>query len=250
MSKKLVLLPITAALTFGLVGCNQNEATDRNQSNISQPFGYYSNENHNNGGNAKIYNENDGPLVEIMDHSFGEEGQRSRNDQKKLLMQKDEAGNPGNPTVPRANYDKNFFERDNRYSRADANYHGHLDDQTRKARSSYYTAYEGDLAEKIGDVTAKVPNVEDVRSVVYGSNVLVAVDLTNYDRDIETKAEIAKAVQPYLRGRSVQVVTDEGTFSRIRNIDNDLRDGGPRESIDTDIKGMFKTLKSRIQGNS
>lgn len=247
MSKKLVLLPITAALTFSLVGCSQDEATNGNQQ-ISQPFGYYSNENHNGGGNARIYNENDGPLVEIMDHSLGEEGQRSRENRRQHLMQKDEAGNPANPTVPRAKQDKNFFERDNRYSHADANYHGHLDDQTRKARSSYYTAYEGDLAEKIGDVTAKVPNVEDVRSVVYGSNVLIAVDLTNYDRDVETKADITKAVQPYLRGRSVQVVTDEGTFSRIRNIDNDLRDGGPRETIDADIKGMFRTLKSRIQG--
>lgn len=250
MNKKLISLPITAVFALSISGCSQDEATNGNNSSVSQPFGYYSNENHGSGGNARIFNENDGPLVEILDHSFGEEGQKSREDRRKLLMQKDESGNPANPTVPRAENDKSFMERDNRYSHSDANYHGHLDDQTRKAKSSYYTAYEGDLAEKIGDVTAKVPNVEDVRSVVYGSNVLVAVDLTNYDEEVETKVDVARAVKPYLRGRSVTVVTDEGTFSRIRNIDNDLRDGGPRETIDADITNMFRGLKSRIQGKN
>jgi spore cortex protein len=153
-----------------------------------------------------------------------------------------------NPSSPLAGYDKNFYQHDNRFSRSDANYHGHLDENTREARRSYYTAYEGELTDKIGDETAAIRNVEDVRSVVYGSDVLIAVDLADYSKEEQTKQDIQQAVSPYLRGRSCTVVTDEGTFSRIRNIDNDLRDGGPREQVDLDIKDMFHSLRHRLNG--
>lgn len=237
-------------MTVGLVGCANNDgAVENRYSNQSQPMGYYSNENHRTGGNANVYNDNDGPLVEIMDRTFGNTGVQNRQPRSRALQSNERTGNngnPENPSKPLAKYDKNFFQRDNRFSRSDANYHGHLDDNTRQPKSSYYTAYEGDLAEKIGDVTASVNNVEDVRSVVYGSDVLIAVDLADYSQEVETKVAIREAVDPYLRGRSCTVVTDEGTFSRIRNIDNDLRDGGPREQIDMDVKNMFQGLKARI----
>lgn len=245
LNKKVIAVPLAALMSMGLAGCGTNDETavqDRN-TEIVQPIGYYSNENHESrGGNVRIEGgtDNDGPLTEMMDHTFGNEGRNTRNDNRRILRVRDEADNPGNPSAPLAERDRNFFERDNRFSHSDANYHGHLDDNTSRARSSYYHAYEGELAEKIGDVTASVPNVEDVRSVTYGSNVLIAVDLEDYSKEEETKAAIHDAVQPYLRGRSTTVVTDEGTFSRLRNIDNDLRDGGPREQIDWDIKNLFR----------
>lgn len=231
---------------MGLVGCgNDNEAAVQNRNNDSaQPMGYYSNENHN--GNARVLNDNDGPITEMMDHSFGNEGNATRN----TRQVRDGNGNPPNPSRPLANRDENFFQRDNRFSNGDANYHGHLNDNTKKARSSYYTAYEGELTERIGRVTGSVPNVEDVRSVTYGSNVLIAVDLTDYSREEETKRDIKEAVQPYLRGRSVTVVTDEGTFSRLRSIDNDLRNGGPRDRIDWDLKNMIENVQNRLTNNN
>lgn len=247
LHKKLIAVPLAALMSMGLTGCGTNDETavqDRNNEQV-QPMGYYSNENHGNrGGNARVEDgtDNDGPLTEMMDHTFGGEGRNNGNNRnnRNALQVRDEGNNTGNPTVPLADRDRNFFQKDNRFSHSDANYHGHLDDNTRKAKSSYYQAYEGELAEKIGDVTASVPNVEDVRSVTYGSNVLIAVDLTDYSKEEETKADIHEAVQPYLRGRSAKVVTDEGTFSRLRNIDNNLRDGGPREQIDWDLKNLFR----------
>ncbi|EIJ79017.1 spore cortex protein CoxA [Bacillus methanolicus PB1] len=250
MNKKIYIVSFAALLTTGLTGCgNDDEAAVQNRySNRGQAMGYYSNENHEQGnGNVNILNDNDGPITEMMDHTFGAEGREARRERNKMLQVKDENGNPQNPSAPLANYDRNFFQRDNRFSRSDANYHGHLDDNTRQPSSSYYTAYEGELADKIGDVTASVRNVEDVRSVAYGSDVLIAVDLTDYSKEEETKRNIREAVQPYLKGRSCTVVTDEGTFSRIRNIDNDLRDGGPREYIDMDMKNMMRSLKNRFQ---
>lgn len=251
MNKKIVTLPIAALMTVGLVGCGYNDGANQNRNATeTQPMGYYSNENTRTGGNATILNDNDGPLVEIMDRNFLDEYGRDRQERSRLLQVKDENGNPGNPSKPLAKYDKNFYQKDNRFSRGDANYHGHLDDNTRQAKSSYYTAYEGDLAEKIGEVAASVNNVEDVRAVVYGSDVLVAVDLTDDRREIDTIVEIREKVQPYLRGRTCTVVADEGTFSRVRNLDNDMRDGGPREHISLDVKGMFQNLKNQVYGGN
>jgi spore cortex protein len=248
LNKKILIVPFAALLTTGLIGCGNNDeaAVQDRYSDRGQPMGYYSNENHERrNGNVNILSDNDGPVTEMMDHTLGDEGRNARRERNRTLQIKDENGNPQNPSVPLANEDRNFFQRDNRFSRSDANYHGHLDDNTRQPNSSYYTAYEGQLADRIGDATARVNNVEDVRSVVYGSDVLIAVDLTDYRKEEKTKRDIERAVKPYLKGRSCTVVTDEGMFSRIRNIDNDLRDGGPREQIDTDLKNMFRSIRNR-----
>ncbi|MGM0844102.1 MAG: YhcN/YlaJ family sporulation lipoprotein [Bacillota bacterium] len=237
MHKKLLLIPISAMV---LGACSGTEDAAREQSDNSyEPMGVYSNEGHGNDRNE----DRDGPLTEWYDHSIGREGQAIREGKRRYLQVKDENGNPQNPSKPLAETDRNFFLKDERASHGDANYHGHLDDNTRKARNSYYTAYEGELAEKIGEITASVENVNDVRSVTYGTNVLIAVDLADDNRFDETEREIERAVQPYLKGRTVTVVSDEGTFSRIRNIDNDLRDGGPREAIQMDIHDIIKSIR-------
>ncbi|WP_433743395.1 YhcN/YlaJ family sporulation lipoprotein [Falsibacillus pallidus] len=244
MEKKYLVLPLSVLIAGGMAGCGANEsAKEQRYSDTYEPLGYYSNSGH--GGDVNDHN--DGPLTEWMDHSVGKEGQDIRAQKQKYLQVKDENGNPQNPSRPLSEYDRNFFHRDNRFSYGDANYHGHLDDNTRKAKSSYYTSYEGALSEKIGNVAGRVKNVNDVRSVTYGSNVLIAVDLEDYSKEEQTKAKIKKAVAPYLHGRSATVVTDEGTFSRIRNMDNDLRDGGPGQSIDMDMKDLFRTLTNKMK---
>ncbi|WP_456273902.1 YhcN/YlaJ family sporulation lipoprotein [Bacillus sp. AK031] len=236
MKKKLLLIPLSSALFLG--ACNGAEEAAQNQNNAYEPMGFYSNQGHGNDDDHR-----DGPLTEWYDHSVGREGQAIRESKRQYLQVKDEDGNPQNPSKPLAENDRNFFLNDSRASHGDANYHGHLDDNTRKARRSYYTAYEGELAEKIGDVTASVQNVNDVRSVTYGTDVLIAVDLDDHSKFEETKRDIEKAVKPYLNGRTVTVAADEGTFSRLRNIDNDLRDGGPRETIKMDIHDLLRSIK-------
>jgi spore cortex protein len=237
LHKKLLLIPVSAMF---LGACNGAEnAAERQNDNPYEPMGVYSNEGHGNDRNEN----RDGPLTEWYDHSIGQEGQAIREGKRQYLQVKDEDGNPQNPSKPLADNDRNFFLQDGRASHGDANYHGHLDDNSRKARQSYYTAYEGDLAEKIGDVTASVENVNDVRSVTYGTDVLIAVDLDDHDRFEQTKRDIEQAVQPYLKGRTVTVAADEGTFSRLRNIDNDLRDGGPREAIQMDVHDIIRSIR-------
>jgi spore cortex protein len=75
---------------------------------------------------------------------------------------------------------------------------------------------------------AAVDNVQQVRSVLWGNSVVIAVTLENNDQEKETKRAIQNAVKPFVGGRSVQVLTDEGILGRDRN--------GPDHNRNNDIQ--------------
>ncbi|MBM7584821.1 spore cortex protein [Bacillus pakistanensis] len=236
MNRKRFLIPITAVMVSGLSACNTIEDAAQNRYNDTyEPIGYYSNEGH--GGDNR--DERDGPVTELYDHSIGREAKAIRDHKRHYLQARDENGNPPNPSTPLSTDDRNFLYQDNRASHGDANYHGHLNGNIRSVKKPN-PSVEGEWAEKIEDITASVENVNDVRSVSFGSDVMIAVDLNDHSKEEETKREIKNAVQPYIKGRSVTVVTDEGIFSRVRNNDNDVRDG-----INFDIHNMFNPTKNR-----
>lgn len=87
-------VPFTLSIML-LAGCgNTNQDLDNDGNNTELPLGYYSNERHEqeSTGNARVLGnqDNDGPLTEAMDHTFGLEGKQNRanarnvNDQKSL----------------------------------------------------------------------------------------------------------------------------------------------------------------------
>lgn len=260
-------------MTFGLTGCGNDESTQDSYNDSAQPIGYYSNENHK-GGNARLLNDNDGPFIEMMDHTAGDEDRENRDQKAKSLQDRDKNGAPKNPTTPLANRDKNFFERDNRFSETDVNYHGHLNnranvaetenknryssEQEKREKSAKDTGnltnmanmgkspqYNSELSKRVANTASQVENVDDVRSVVYGNNVLIAVDLNNNGNKDKTIATIRKEVKPLVTRHSVRIVVDEGTFSRIRDMDADLRDGNIGADINTDLQNMFRQFDTR-----
>lgn len=236
MRKVYKIISVAALLTIGLAGCGSTDqgAMGSNQSDGALSMGYYSNENHGNGGNVRINEENDGPLVEIMDHTFGTEGNQIRQDTDGNVIRKN---------------DQNIFNRQPGFRTSDVNYHGHLDQNNDGARSSYYTAYDGNLSKTIANAASKVKNVKDVRSVVKGNKVIVATILENNSDEQTTKRAIAKAVKRHLNGKSLTIVTDEATFSRIRTIDNSLRDGVPKDQVQQDINNMLRSVENRTNKN-
>jgi spore cortex protein len=252
LDKKSLLLPAACLLSLGLAGCGNNDEAAVQERNVekTQPIGYYSNENHDNG-EENFFSDNDGPIPELLDHNFGTESQNRQERRSQILEIRDENDNPENLTTPPmpTPLEQDMLRRDNQFSTNDANYHGHLNDNNNRARSSYYTAYDGRLAEKIGNAAGSVHNVKDVRSVVYGDDVLIAVDLNDYLEEEKTKSQIKKTVRPYLNGRSATIVTDEGTFSRVRTIDNEIRDGGPRDGVNMDLRNMFRTIRNNNRNN-
>lgn len=223
-------------MMMGLVGCGANNegATNSGESNRMLPVGYYSNENHSGDGNVRINDDNDGPLTEIMDNTYGSNGLRSVSNEDGKQQKEN---------------NNNMFNREPRFSRNDANYHGHLKRNNGPTRSSYYTAYDGKLAEQIRNTAAKVENVQDAEASIKDNRVIVAVILEDASKERETKAAVRDALKPQMGGKSLTVVTDEGTYSRIRTIDHSLREGNPKEEITHDMNNMFRSIGNRTNQN-
>lgn len=216
------LIPLSALLAVGLSGCANNDSAARNNNNKSmgQPVGYYSDENHKNGSNG-MPGDNDGPFTELMDHTLGVENQTNNEERRKQFNNRDENGNPPNPTKPLANHDHNFFQRDNKFSTSDANYHGHMNQRLGNTGTTTKPESQDRITERIKSRVADVENVREVRSVVYGNSVMVSVKLENSKNTEETKRAIQDAVRPLAGGRSVQVILDDGALGREGNRNND-----------------------------
>jgi spore cortex protein len=215
-------------LAGGLSACGSYEgALDARYDDSARPIGYDTTENNReNNGNAYIMNDNDGPVTEFLD--------RGALDGRTNVNRREAA----NPTVPYAERDRTFFERDNHFKYNDINYHGHLNSMNAKTRSSYYNRYNGELAEKISMKAAKVDGVSDARALVYRDSVLVAVNTTARDTQrLENK--VKQAVAPYTKNKKVRVVSNPSTYQRVRVIDNNMRYGQPFEEIEKDLQTIF-----------
>lgn len=219
MNKKQWTIPLSTLLVIGLAGCtsdNNRAGVNDQNNNPVRPMGYYSNENHQT--NNYDFNDNDGPLTEMMDHTLGNEDQSKGNQ----FQTRDKNGNPKNPTTPLASKDRNFFQRDNRFSTSDMNYHSHLSQNIGNSGTSTSRNFQENVTNKIRKKVATVNNVQDVRSVAYGNSVIVSVALIDKSKAEETKRAIRNVVKPYVDGRTVTVITDEGTIGRDKNINNDV----------------------------
>jgi spore cortex protein len=214
------MIPLSFSLLVGVTGCANDNNRTGNGNNLARPIGYYSNENHANN-DYGILRDNDGAVTEIMDHNLGVEDQAINEKNSRQMQTRDENGNPPNPTVPRAKTDRNFFQRDNRFSTSDLNYHGHLSAKNGNNGVVTNPEFQDRFTAKIRNKVENIDNVRNVRSVAYGNTVIVSVSLHDNDRAAETKRAIQKAVHPYAKGKTVQVITDEGTMGRDRNIHND-----------------------------
>lgn len=219
MNKKVWFTSILIISLLGVSGCAGN-----NRNDLSRPIGYYSNENHQNNYGNNLFVDNDGPLTEMMDHTLGDEDRVSNSQKKKMLQTRDKNGNPANPTAPLAANDQ-FLKKDNRFSTGDVNYHDHLSQNINNTGTTTDPKSLGEISDRIRQKALTVKNVHDVRSVAYGSSVLISVDLVDKSKAGSTKKAIRKAVEPLVNNRKVTVLTDEGTFSRDRNNQTGVRAG-------------------------
>ncbi|WP_051348559.1 YhcN/YlaJ family sporulation lipoprotein [Peribacillus kribbensis] len=129
----------------------------------------------------------------------------------------------------------------NGHSNYDRNYHNQIGKpEGYQVRSSYYNAYQGQLAEGLGRQAAKNHNVSSARAAVYKEKVLVAVILFENKNRKMTSRELERQLKAFAPGKEVRVVTDKGTYQRIVRLDNDLRQGGPAGPAEEDLKDLFE----------
>src|SRR5690606_30914877 len=113
----------------------------------------------------------------------------------------------------------------NDHWRTDKNYHGHLNDNDKRARTTQYDKkYDSQLAQRISDRAEQVANVRAARALVTEDNVVIGVS-TNDHNASTIKEDIRKLVEPIVKGKNIHIVTDQSTFTRIREIDNNIRTG-------------------------
>ena len=214
MRKNKLVAPVLLTLTFSLTGCgvNNDQTADQNRLNNTRPIGYYSNERHDDNNGNRYTTDNDGPVTEIMDHTYGNEGNRNGVNVRNV-------NNRNNNTTRNANAD-----RTNR------------------------TSYDTELADKVSKTAAKIENVKNARSLVYGDNVLVALEVENTKNIDQTKAKVKDKISSSLKDRDVNIVTDRGIFTDIDDINRSIRNGQPEQTITNNIENMFGRLTPTRNG--
>ncbi|MCM3360733.1 YhcN/YlaJ family sporulation lipoprotein [Niallia sp. MER TA 168] len=208
MNKNKLVAPVLLTVTFGLAGCgvNDDQTADQNRLNNARPIGYYSNEQHDVNNNNSFTTDNDGPITEMMDHTFGDEDNKNG-----VGVQ-----NVNNKNTTREN--RNNDNQDNRVS------------------------YDTELAEKVTNAAAKMDNVKNARSIVYGENVLVALEVDDTKIVDQTKAKVKDKLNDSLNGKDISVVTDRGIFTSIEDINRSIKNGQPQQTINNNIENIFNRL--------
>ncbi|WP_057911576.1 YhcN/YlaJ family sporulation lipoprotein [Peribacillus muralis] len=139
------------------------------------------------------------------------------------------------------NMAQGLYDKDDAYSKNDRNYHGH-ESKPLRAKSSYYNAYEGDLADRVNRVAKSVEPVVDARAIIMKNEILVALQLDDYNQARKIKEKVMRKIEPLSQGRTLYVTTDEGVYYRTMTLDNNLRDGDTRDLIIQDANDMFDNL--------
>ena len=211
---------LSTFLILTMVGCGTNDnAAQKGDNDGTLPIGYYSNEKHDRkGGNVTfLEGDNDGPVIEIMDHTFGEEAKYERNNIT-----------PGEKLI----------------GRDDRNYHGHLAPNMQPKAINDSSQINMNESDKLNNVVEKVNNVKEANTVVYNDNVVIGARLNKDNGVEETKKQILQAVNPYLDGRNVKLFTNESQYNRIKVISNDIRNKGSIDQQKQDLENLLNTRQN------
>lgn len=245
MRKSVLTVTSAAFLLGGLAGCGTGDrAADNRYYEETRPIGYYTSENNpyvNHDRNRQVnhdrrgayrLNDNDGPLNEIMDRAviYGE-----RNNQNNARTR-------NAAPLPTGNRGGMFGDRAPNFSRNDKNYHGQLNGLERRGDPSYYNNYQGRLTEQLSDRASEVNGVENARAVAYGNEILVAIEPRTGANEQQVRQNVERVVNPLVNGKDCRVVVNQGTYTAVQEVDNNLRDGGPVEEINQQIRRLINDI--------
>ncbi len=235
---------------MGLAACNNQTETgmeEQRYDNRTQPIGYYSTEREEQG-NARMLDNGEGPLTEVMDGDDDRHGTTRR-----MRTTNVNDGRYDGPTgtygygQPYSQQTEGIDKSNARLGENDRNYHGHLNSTRSLAKTSYYEGYPGDLTEKVASRVEGMEGVKNCRTVVDGNRMLVAVNPSNTGMsEEELEKSVAQQIQPLTDKYDVQVEVDNGMYNSVRNIDNDLRHGGEKGLMRTNVNSLFESIDENV----
>ncbi|MFD0047882.1 YhcN/YlaJ family sporulation lipoprotein [Actinomycetes bacterium NPDC127524] len=217
--KKRWTMPLCMMLAAGIAGCSAGNVAENGQKNTDAVR------------SEKNMTAKDNLARNISDRAplFGSSGNKGNG-----------LGNLGNPAVP-LGYNSGNLDQENDFSTRDRNYHNH-EGVPQRTRSSYYTAYEGALVDSIVKKANSVQGVKDSRAIITRDRILVTLLVRNNQSPSDVKKDVRNKINKLSGKRELTVVSDQGLYYRVISLDNDLRDGGPRDMVLLDAQDLFDNL--------
>ncbi|MCP6682018.1 YhcN/YlaJ family sporulation lipoprotein [Bacillus nakamurai] len=202
MGKKLTTIAGLLVVTASLSACGANNAMNDGRYNHNQttrPVGYYSNENDI--GRRQNGMDHQGPISEMMENRNG----RHYTTNNTTNVSDRYAPNDGVPLT------------------TDGTYNGrNVNNPAAMSYNGYDNAENIRTASKIADRVKKVNRVQDAQVIVTDTRVVIAVR-TNHPFTKHNDKQVKRAAKKFANGRTIQVFTDNATFTRLRDMNQNSR---------------------------
>ncbi|MDP4550433.1 YhcN/YlaJ family sporulation lipoprotein [Alkalihalobacillus macyae] len=104
-----------------------------------------------------------------------------------------------------------------------------------------YSGYDNELSNRLSDRIEKLKNVDDARVIVYGDQIMIAVD-TNDRNDADVKDSVRSEVAKVTKQKNISISTDEDVFGRMGDVNNRLEDGNGFEEVQSDVNGILNDI--------
>lgn len=115
---------------------------------------------------------------------------------------------------------------------------GFFDEDGRAGDADKHGTYDHDEAERLEQRIEAMDNVRDCTVVPHGNDILVAVDTTDDNDNVESK--IRSEVSKNADGRKVHVTTNGDMGKRLNAVNQRLRDGEPIRSTANEITDLIQ----------
>ncbi|TKD70269.1 YhcN/YlaJ family sporulation lipoprotein [Pseudalkalibacillus hwajinpoensis] len=101
-----------------------------------------------------------------------------------------------------------------------------------------YSGYDNELSTRLSKRIEKLKNVEDARVIVYGDQIMIAVD-TNDRNDADVKDSVRSEVAKVTKQKNITISTDEDVFGRMGDVNNRLEDGDAFKEVQSDVNAIL-----------
>ncbi|OEF99850.1 hypothetical protein BHF71_01360 [Vulcanibacillus modesticaldus] len=152
--------------------------------------------------------------------------------------------------APYTIYDKDY-RNDNLYNRRDYRYQydNRYGVRDYDYRTRNFSTANVD-ADKMAEIAAKVPGVDDATVVIAGGNAYVALDLkdrvtTNEANSVEQ--QVYNALRRFATKYDIKITSDADLFGRLRDMGDNIREGTPLNRYDRDFRDFDKRFGTNFR---